>query len=322
MLLSVVEHWVRERQWTVDVILDMQHEVPADLAAAGANVFASANPKDYDFALVNTIVSSNFLEALAPHVPTVLWVHEGGTGVWSSKWTPSQWRRLFDLPVRTIFQTTWQSDHVFRSFLVDIAPSRIGCVRNGLPPLPELVPHARADGKKRIVCLGGVYGRKRPQDLVDAVIALQRADVECLFVGSTESIDSIGAESVAKIRARPDLFRAIGEVARKDALQYLMSSDVFVLPSGDESQPIAPLEAASLGVPCVLTDLPPYAGTWRHGENCLLHPVGDTALLRWNIQALLDDEAVRHNVVAGARALPQWFSIKAFHQRFDAEMPC
>jgi glycosyltransferase involved in cell wall biosynthesis len=200
--------------------------------------------------------------------------------------------------------------------------SQISCVRNGLPTLPErMIPAPRADNRKRVVCVGGVYGRKRPYDLIDAIITLDRADVECLFIGTTEAIDTIGAEHWAKLRERPDLFQLIGEVDRKTALQYVMSADIFSLPSGDESQPIAPLEAASLGTPCVLTDLAPYAGTWRHGENCLMNPVGDTSLLRWNIRTLLEDHSVRQRIVAGAGELPKRFSIGDFHRHFDAEMP-
>lgn len=322
MLLSILKHWIRDLSWTVDVLLEADREVPLDLAAVGVNVFSTANPKDYDFAVVNTIVSSNFLEALAPHVPTALWVHEGETAVWNSKWTPAQWRYLFQLPKRIIFQSAWQSEAVFRSFLTGVKNDRIACVRNGLPPLPEnLVPQGKAPGKKRIVFVGGVYGRKRPQDLIDAVIKLNRQDVECLFIGATEGIDSIGAPHVNKIKEHPSIFRLIGEVERKTALEYILSADVFALPSGDESQPIAPLEATSLRVPCLLTDLPPYFDTWRHGENCLLSPIGDSALLRWNIQTLLDDAPLRERVVAAALDLPKRHSISAFYKRFDAEMP-
>jgi glycosyltransferase involved in cell wall biosynthesis len=321
MLLSVLSHWVHDLGWSVDVLLDMEHEVPTDLAAVGANVFPSADPKDYDFALVNTVVSAHFVEQLASKLPTVLWVHEGESVVWSSNWTVAQWRRFFRLPARTLFQTAWQSETVFKSFLTGTT-NQVSCVRNGLPPLPErMVPATRTGSRKRIVCVGGVYGRKRPNDLVDAMIGLDREDVECLFVGTTEAIDTIGPQHVARIRERPDLFKLIGEVDRKTALQYVMSADVFALPSGDESQPIAPLEAASLGIPCVLTDLAPYAGTWRHGENCLLNPVGNTSLLRWNIRTLLEDDSVRHGIVTGAGELLKRFSIAAFHRRFDAEMP-
>jgi glycosyltransferase involved in cell wall biosynthesis len=321
-LLAILEYWVRELGWTVDVLLDMDREVPEDLVRVGANIFSTAVPQDYDFAVVNTIVSAHFLQILGPSVPTVLWVHEGETVLWTSSMVPSQWRQLFDLPVRIIFQGPWQSETVFRSFLVGQPASKVQCVRNGLPALPrDIVPKARANGKARIVFVGGVYGRKRPHDLVDAVLALDRNDVECIFVGTTEGLDTLGEEHVAKMRSRPDCFKLVGELDRKSGLEYVLSADVFCLPSGDESQPIAPLEAAALGIPCVLTDLPPYGGTWKHGENCLLGPVGDVSILRWNLKALLEDSVLRDRVATQARRVAERFSIASFYRRFTAEMP-
>ena len=322
MLCAVLEHWVKTLGWTVDVLFDLDKEVPEELARTGVNAFATADPADYDFALVNTLVSAHYVDMLAPKIRTVLWVHEGDTVLWGSPVTPAKWGYLFGMPWKVIFQSPWQPDVVFRSFLTKRSPAGIACVRNGLPTMPKnLVPRTRANGKKRIVFVGGVYGRKRPQDLVDAIVALGRADIECVFVGSIENIDTLGKENEAKIRSRPDLFVLAGEIDRRSGLEYVASADAFCLPSGDESQPIAPLEAATLGVPCLLSDLAPYAGIWMHGTNCLLHPVGDVALLRWNLTALLDDADIRERIVGGARDMLDRFSIGSFVQRFTAEMP-
>jgi glycosyltransferase involved in cell wall biosynthesis len=322
MLLALLHHWIRDLNWTVDVLLDLEREVPVDLARIGANVFNTANPKDYDFALVNTVISAQFVEQLGPVVPTVLWVHEGDTVLWASEAPARQWRQLFSLPARVIFQGPWQSEAIFRSFLLNLPSGRIACVRNGLPPLPEdLVPKPRKEGVMRIVFVGGVYGRKRPQDLVDAVLDLGREDVECLFIGSTDGIATIGNEHVDKIRAHPERFQLLGELDRAAGLEYVLSADVFCLPSGDESQPIAPLEAAALNVPCVLTDLPSYAGVWKHGENCLLSPVRDARLLRWNLKTLFEDSVARSRIVAGARNVVARYPIETFFRRFDAELP-
>jgi len=322
MLLALMSHWVRDLGWIVDVLLDIESDVPPDLAKIGVNIFSTAIPEDYDFALVNTLVAGHFLEMLGPRVPTVLWVHESATILWSSKMVPEQWRELFGLAKRIIFQGPWQSETVFRSFLFPLPAGTVKCVRNGLPSLPEnLVSKAKAVGKIRIVFMGGVYGRKRPQDLVDVILALGRNDIECVFVGSIESIDSIGLGYVQTIKARPDCFMLVGELERKETLEYLGSADVFCLPSGDESQPIAPVEAASLGVPCLLSDLPPYAGTWKHEENCMLSPVGDVGQLQRNLTTLLENAEMRNRVIAGGLAVAEQYSMEAFFQRFDAEMP-
>ena len=322
MLLAVLKHWIRDLGWTVDVLLDLDREVPPDLASVGANIFSEAIPTEYDVALVNTVMMPRYIETLSPQVPTVLWVHEGETVLWSWQLTPAQWRNLFRLPARIIFQGPWQSEGVFRSFLTGLPRGIVSCVRNGLPELPpDLIAKPKTPGKARVVFVGGVYGRKRPQDLVEAVLSLGRDDVECLFVGPIEGIATIGADAVAKIQSHPDCFKLLGELDRKTGLEYVMSADVFCLPSGDESQPLAPLEAAALGVPCLLTDLEPYADTWRHGVNCLLNPAGDWHTLRSNLRTVLDDKVVREQVTKRALELPSRFSMGAFFKRFNAELP-
>ena len=322
MLQAVLEHWVKSLGWTVDVLFSLEEQVPEELARTGVTTFTTINPKFYDFALVNTLVSMSYLEQISPHLPTVLWVHEGETAVWSSNFPPNRWRQLFDSSKKVVFQTPWQPDVVFRSFLPPYLRSRVACVPNGLPRMPPSVaPKARTLGKKRIVFLGGIYSRKRPQDLIDAVVGMQRTDVECVFVGNTGDIGSIGSEHLTKLQSRPDLFTLAGELDRQGALEYLASADAFCLPSGDESQPISPLEAATLGVPCLLTDLPPYAGTWTHGVNCLMHPVGHTALLGHNLSAAIDDPRIHAPMIDAARGLVAAFTLDRFLQRFTAEMP-
>jgi glycosyltransferase involved in cell wall biosynthesis len=319
MLLAVLEHWVRDLGWSVDVLLDINEGVPDDLARIGVNAFPTADPEHYDFALVNTVVSAHYVEVLAPKVRTILWVHEGETVLWGSPAPPAKWRHLFSLPWKVIFQTPWQPEVVFRSFLD--GSSNFVCVRNGLPTMPtNVVPRPKRPGKRRIVFVGGVYGRKRPHDLANAVLALGRTDVECVFVGTTDSMETFGTDEAQKIRSRPDLFVLTGELDRKATLEYLASGDVFCLPSGDESQPIAPLEAAALGIPCALSDLPPYQGTWKHGVNCLLSPVGHTGLLRWNLSALMDDAAIRSDIIEHAHEIASRFSAGSFVRRFTAEV--
>jgi glycosyltransferase involved in cell wall biosynthesis len=322
MLLALMSHWKRDFHWDIDVIFGADHPVPAELADLGLNLFEEPNPSDYDFAVVNTLVSAGFLDHLAPKVPTILWIHEGESALWSTDAPSMAWRSTFEKPAKIIFQTIWQAESVFRSFLFRRNPDTVACVRNGMPALPEgITPAPKERDKRRIVFIGGVYGRKRPGDLARAILALQRDDVECVYIGGTSNMDTLDSEDVQVLKSRPDKLIFLGEVERHVALSYLASADVFCLPSADESQPISPLEAAAFGVPSALSDLPPYSGIWKHGENCLLHPVRDSSLLQWNLRALLDDVAVRTKVVAGARDLLYQFGINRFFRRFDAELP-
>jgi glycosyltransferase involved in cell wall biosynthesis len=322
MLLAIMRHWIRDLGWTVDAMVDANVDVPDELVELGVLACSEPVPESYDFVLINTLICGGFVDVFAPRVPTVLWIHEGETVVWSADVLPARWLKMFRMTHRIVFQTRWQADVVFRSFLVGVPQDRIACVANGLPALPAgVTPMAKDNARRRVVFLGGIYGRKRPNDLVDAVLALGRSDIECLFVGGTSGMESLGPEFEQKVRGRPDIFKLMGEMDRAQALSYLASADAFCLPSGDESQPVSPLEAAAVSVPSLLTDLPPYAGIWQHGRNCLLHPVGDVALLGWNLTAILADDALRRRIVDGSQELLHRFSLPVFVRRFTAEMP-
>ena len=63
--------------------------------------------------------------------------------------------------------------------------------------------------------------------------------------------------------------------------------DVFVLPSSREGFPRAPMEAAAMGLPCVVTDIPGCREVVEHGRNGLLVPVGSPSALAGAISTLL-----------------------------------
>ncbi len=179
-------------------------------------------------------------------------------------------------------------------------------------------PQRPADGRRRIVFIGGVYPRKRPEDLAIAVEKLGRSDLECLFLGPKAHLASCAADLPRLLDARPADFRAPGELARAETLSYLAGADAFCLPSAQESQPLTLLEAAHLGVPICASDLAPYEGTWRHGHNCLLHPVGNTELLAHNLALLLTNAQVRRTLIAGARQTLGRFDFDRFAAQFTA----
>jgi glycosyltransferase involved in cell wall biosynthesis len=63
--------------------------------------------------------------------------------------------------------------------------------------------------------------------------------------------------------------------------------DVFVLPSFREGFPRAPMEAAAMGLPCVVTDIPGCREVVEHGRNGLLVPTGSASALAGAITTLL-----------------------------------
>jgi glycosyltransferase involved in cell wall biosynthesis len=76
---------------------------------------------------------------------------------------------------------------------------------------------------------------------------------------------------------------------RQDLPELYALMDLFVLPSHRESFPRAPMEAAAMGVPCIVTDVPGCRETMEHGRSGLLVPLGDVQALASAMLDLLSD---------------------------------
>ena len=90
--------------------------------------------------------------------------------------------------------------------------------------------------------------------------------------------------------------------------------DVFVLPSARESFPRAPMEAAAMGVPCVLTDIPGCREVVEHGRSGLLVPVGSPPALARAILALLTRKNLARHLgdAARQRAIERFDEVQVF----------
>lgn len=88
---------------------------------------------------------------------------------------------------------------------------------------------------------------------------------------------------------------------RRDVPEVLKMSDIFVLPSLWEVIPLGLLEAMSMAVACVATDIPGTTEALVNKENGLLFPVGNAAALADALSLLIPDTALRQRLGAAAR---------------------
>jgi glycosyltransferase involved in cell wall biosynthesis len=98
---------------------------------------------------------------------------------------------------------------------------------------------------------------------------------------------------------RPKLEIAVSDLALKDSVKFLGSRndvpellsaiDLFVLTSNNEASPVSILEAMSMGLPVVATDVGSVSENVRVGETGYLAPAGNSDLLaQFCLQALED----------------------------------
>jgi glycosyltransferase involved in cell wall biosynthesis len=100
-----------------------------------------------------------------------------------------------------------------------------------------------------------------------------------------------------------------------------MQSDIYCQTSGDESFALAPLEAAALGIPVILANLPVYQFVgWKHGENCLLYTPGDVLALAQCIRELRNNPNLRISLANKGRVLSQLHNGNLFLNRITQLM--
>ena len=90
--------------------------------------------------------------------------------------------------------------------------------------------------------------------------------------------------------------------------------DVFILPSHREGFPRAPMEAAAMGLPCVVTDIRGCRQVVAHARNGLLVPVGDVSALAQALIELLasPETAGRMGAEGRRRALHEFDERRVF----------
>lgn len=154
--------------------------------------------------------------------------------------------------------------------------------------------------------VGTLSERKGLADLLDALDLDGRDDYRLVVAGGGHEVGRTEAGRLAA-RAR-DSERPVELVGSLDAggvRELLASSQVFVLPSHWEGQPIAILEAMASGLPVVVTAVGANEDVVRDGVDGLVVPSHDPPALARALRTLLDDADLRRRMGASARARAQ-----------------
>lgn len=149
-------------------------------------------------------------------------------------------------------------------------------------------------------------------------VRAQIPSVHFVFVGPVDTKPDALTPDTAREYGIADVSHFLG--MRRDMPELYSLMDVFVLPSHREGFPRAPMEAAAMRVPCVVTDIRGCRETVEHGRNGLLVPLGNTgALADAIVQLLSDREGARRMGEEGRRMAAERFDERAVFEKVKSE---
>lgn len=106
-----------------------------------------------------------------------------------------------------------------------------------------------------------------------------------------------------------------------DSAALLSSADIFVLPSLSEGTPRILLEARAAGLPVIATEVGGIPSSVRDRYDGLLVPPRDSSKIARAIKELVEDAALRQELIRNGYATARKFTLEAFVQQLILVLP-
>jgi glycosyltransferase involved in cell wall biosynthesis len=158
----------------------------------------------------------------------------------------------------------------------------------------------------------GMIGLVVPRKGIDTLISLAKKNSKFQFVWFGKIYSRLITKPV--YREAPSNLRFFGYV--EDANAAFNSLDIFIFPSYEENQGMAILEAAAVGLPILVRDIPVYEGWLRHGENCL--KAKNEAEFDMYLKMLIEDAEMRQRLGKEAHLLAEEHSLETVRKKFES----
>lgn len=199
--------------------------------------------------------------------------------------------------------------------LLKLPPGRVMVLHNAVPdPQPDAAT-PRPDATCRLVFLGYLSARKGVPELLQALaspaLLSRRWHATLAGGGPVEEFKQLAA--TLGLGERVDF---PGWIDQRAAQAVCASADILVLPSHAEGLAMAVLEGLSHGLAVVATPVGAHREVIEPDVSGLLVPPGDIGALAGALLRLIDDDALRSRLQAGARRrFLEKFDVRAYADR-------
>ena len=164
---------------------------------------------------------------------------------------------------------------------------------------PQKFRKLKRDSEEKIICHSSNFRPiKRIPDIIKAFKKVLQ-EIECRLLLIRDGPERSEVEELAKNLGILGNIEFLGNV--KNVMEIIGKSDLFFLPSEDESFGLAALEAMSCEVPVVATNVGGLKELISHGVDGYLTNVGDPEALAQNALKILTDSGLQEKLGRNAR---------------------
>jgi N-acetyl-alpha-D-glucosaminyl L-malate synthase BshA len=191
---------------------------------------------------------------------------------------------------------------------IRVIPNFLDCSVHRRLAVPDLRHRFASDDEKIVIHVSNFRPVKRVVAVIDIFARIRQAvPARLLMVGDGPDL----GDAVQRARAL-DLTGHVTFVGEQDQVLPLLSiSDVFLLPSSQESFGLAALEAMSCEVPVIASRVGGLPEVIAHGANGFLHALNDLDGMASSAIMVLSDEELHRRIASAAR--------RTVHERFCDE---
>ena len=172
----------------------------------------------------------------------------------------------------------------------------------------------KVNGVFTFIFVGRIVSDKGINELVAAFVRLNNLynNTRLILVGRfEENLDPLKSQTIDIIKNNPSI-NFVGQQYGDALPAYYAASDCFILPSYREGFPNAVLEAGSMGLPCIVTDVNGSREIIMDGENGIIVPPKDENALMESMKSVMSDKPLFQRLAANARIMIE----KRFEQNF------
>ncbi len=236
--------------------------------------------KTFDFVIANTVVTYESVWYIKDYVKYIWLVHESMNFETDLlKWFNVPYRNCPSISevlrgIDEIYTVSEYSKKVFDKYV-----DNVKVIHNGIPDFEEKLEHNRRDGKVVFSFIGAVNERKAPDIFVEAVELLPESYRKRAVFNLVGELKSDFAKNLRKKSHK--YVNWFGCIKDKSEINRIYDdTDLLVVVSRDDTAPLVVAEAASRGVPSVISRNVGSTYLIEDGVSGFIIPTGDVEALK------------------------------------------